>query len=236
MKIAGYLKTSLLDWPGKVSSVIWVVGCNFRCPFCHNRDLVLGNRDLSYLNQESLLADLKKRKKWIDGLVITGGEPTLQLDLADFCKQVKNLGLGVKLDTNGSQPEIIQHLIKEKLVDFIAMDLKNCFQEYDRTVGIKVDSKKIKRSIKIILKSGLEYEFRTTVVPQIHNEESLKQLAKQIRELAGETSWVWQNFVARNCLDKSFEKIKGYSKRRIESWKKEMESQGISIILRGWSG
>lgn len=260
MKIAGYLKTSLLDWPGKVSGVIFTAGCNFRCPFCHNRDLVIVSDNLEYIDEKALLNDLKKRKIWIDGLVITGGEPTLQPDLIEFCQKVKKLGIGVKLDTNGSNPEVVKKLIKEKLVDFFAMDVKTEANSYQRTACLaesrransqEENSKliaRIKKSIKLITGSGLEFELRTTVVPGIHDQECLMRMGREIKRMAvrlrpdlnrdyveiNEAKWTWQNFVGRNCLDEAFNGKIGYSKRVIAGWKKEVEKTGVKIILRGW--
>lgn len=226
VKIVGYLKTSLLDWPGEVSSVIWTAGCNFRCPFCHNRDLITGE-NLKLIDESELLEDLKKRGKWVDGLVITGGEPTLQTDLIDFCHKIKKLGLKIKLDTNGSNPEILGELIQRKLIDFVAWDFKIDWDDYD-IVGAQSIAP-IQKSMGLIINSGLDYEFRTTVVPRIHTEEVLRKMEEVLRQ--AQDKWVWQKFVGRNCWDKAWEEEKSYRKSEIMRLRRMISK---NIILRGW--
>jgi len=240
MKIAGYLKTSLLDWPGKVSSVIFTVGCNFRCPFCHNKDLVTGE-SLIEIAEEDILADLPKRKKWIDGLVITGGEPTTQKDLAGFCTKVKNLGLGIKLDTNGSHPEIVDNLLKRNLIDMCAMDIKTDKDAYADLVGTEIDIKKVEKTLRLILQSKIAFELRTTLVPGIHKLENVIKAGRWLSELFARFGikskhriWVWQNFVGRNCFDSRLDGKKGYSIGVIKRMKKEINKLEIEIRLRGW--
>ncbi len=220
MKVAGYLKTSLLDWPGEVSSVIWTQGCNFRCPFCHNRDLIsLTGKKL--LDEGELIKSLIQRKIWITHLVITGGEPTLQTDLVEFCQKLKKMGFKIKMDTNGSEPEVVEKLIKMDLVEYWAMDIKTQFDKYQ--FG---DIKDIKKSMKLIAKSGKDYEFRTTVVPGMHDEEVVKQMAKEIKN-----NWIWQKFVGRNCVDPKLDGAEGITKKEIEKWRKGV---GVKVDLRGW--
>jgi pyruvate formate lyase activating enzyme len=220
VKVAGYLKTSLLDWPGEVSSVIWTQGCNFRCPFCHNRDLIsLTGKKL--LDEGELIKSLIQRKIWITHLVITGGEPTLQTDLVEFCQKLKKMGFKIKMDTNGSEPEVVEKLIKMDLVEYWAMDIKTQFDKYQ--FG---DIKDIKKSMKLIAKSGKDYEFRTTVVPGMHDEEVVKQMAKEIKN-----NWIWQKFVGRNCVDPKLDGAEGITKKEIEKWRKGV---GVKVDLRGW--
>ncbi len=178
MQIAGYLKTSLIEWSGKITSVIFTSGCNFRCSFCHNADLVESNKlsKRAKISEEEILEDLEYRKKWIDAVVITGGEPTLQNDLDKFLFKLKKLGFKTMVHTNGSQPEVIEILIEKKLVDYWAMDIKGNFDDYQNFTNIKYQISKIKSSIELIMKSGMEYEFRTTVVPGLHNLENLKKV------------------------------------------------------------
>lgn len=179
MKIGGLQKTSLQDFPEEVSSIIWTVGCNFSCPFCYNKDLVKGN--VSEIPEEEIFAFLDKRKKLIDGIVITGGEPFLQKDLKDFLKKVKKLGYKIKIDTNGTYPDKLKELIDEKLVDYIAMDIKAPKKKYNSLSGKKVDIKKIEKSIDLIKKSGVDYEFRTTYVPGLLTKEDIKDIAKWLK-------------------------------------------------------
>lgn len=243
VKIGGYLPTSLIEWPGKLSAIIWTIGCNFRCPFCHNKDLVkisklknqfpdkyqVLNSKLQVFKQKEILTDLKKRKDWIDGLVISGGEPTIQSNLVDFCVRVKKIGLEIMLETNGSQPEMIKKLIKNNLVDFWAMDFKTVWENYFQVTGFKKIAE-IKKSINLILAFGKPLELRTTIVPGIHDEKILLAMARELRESFksrltnndlrfAKPKWKWQNFQPKNTLDPAFEKIKPYSEGQIKKLK-----------------
>lgn len=228
MNIAGYLKTSLLDWPGEVSSVIWTQGCNFRCPFCHNRDLInLKGKNL--ISEEKLVKNLIQRKIWITHLVITGGEPTIQPDLVEFCQKMKNLGFKIKMDTNGSKPGVVKKLMDLDLVDFWAMDIKTKFDKYQ--FG---DIKDIKKSMKLIAGGGKEFEFRTTVIPGMHDEEVMRQMAKEMATFVknyDEPQWIWQKFIGRNCVDSRLNEVEGITRREIEKWRK---GNRVGIKLRGW--
>jgi len=179
MKIGGLQKTSLQDYPEEISSIIWTIGCNFSCPFCYNKDLVEGN--IAKIPEEDILSFLKKRKELIDGLVISGGEPLLQKDLKNFCKKVKKLGYKIKIDTNGSYPEKLKKLVDEKLIDYIAMDIKAPKKKYNKLTNVKIDIKKIEKSIEIIKNSKLDYEFRTTVVPSLLMMEDIVEIANWLK-------------------------------------------------------
>lgn len=225
MVIKGYLPTSLLEWPGKISAVVFLPGCNFRCPFCHNKDLVLSPQELPTIPEEEVLTDLEKRKKWIDGVVFTGGEPTLTADLVDFLGKVKDLGFLTMMETNGTKPEVLEKLLKKKLLDRLSLDIKAEFEleAYAQAVGGKVNLKPIKESIEMVFNSGLEFELRTTVVPPIHTQESLVKLAKQLKGIGDQAaglgclpSWFLQQFRPQNCLDRRFEKIKPYDLESLE--------------------
>ena len=182
MQIHGLNKTTLLDYPEHVAATIFCGGCNFRCPFCHNSDLVLNPMSQPLLEEQEVLAFLKKRRAVLSGICITGGEPTLQADLADFIRKVKALGYLVKLDTNGYRPDVIKELVKEKLVDYIAMDIKAGETNYGKATGITdLDTEKIKESIDFIMHCGVKYEFRTTVVKGIHVPEDFKEISTLIK-------------------------------------------------------
>jgi pyruvate formate lyase activating enzyme len=176
MKIGGFQKTSLLDYPDEISAIIWTVGCNFRCPFCYNKDIILGKAGI--VPTEEVLIFLQKRRGLLDALVISGGEPLMQEDIAAFIKKVKDLGYLVKIDTNGMHPEELKGLIDQKLVDYISMDIKAPKNKYDKLTGIKTDIDKIEKSIEIIKKSAPDYEFRTTFVPELLTKEDLLEIAK----------------------------------------------------------
>jgi len=214
--IGGLQKTTLIDYPGKVACTVFTVGCNFFCPFCHNKDLVsqenFAKSSLAEIKEEDFFDFLNRRRNILDGVCLTGGEPTVQPDLVSFCQKIKNLGLLVKLDTNGGQPEVVKDLISQKLIDFIAMDVKADKKNYP--LMTKVAYEKISQSLALIITSGLDYQLRTTLVPTIHNQKNLTLLAKEIKSLAVKKkidpkSLVWrlQKFLPQNCLDQKFNQL-----------------------------
>ena len=189
MEISGFEKMTLTDYPGSVAAIVFTQGCNFKCPFCHNSDLIYFKSGV--IDENEVLDYLGKRKKMLDGVVITGGEPTMQKDLIGFLNKVKDLGLKVKLDTNGAKPEILQKIIDLNLVDYIAMDIKSSQNNYSEVSGVKVDINKIRESISIIKKSKLDFEFRTTVVKNYHNYESLLEICEYVGK---DVKYYLQNF------------------------------------------
>ncbi|MBO5939146.1 MAG: anaerobic ribonucleoside-triphosphate reductase activating protein [Clostridia bacterium] len=194
MIIKGLQKITLLDFPGKVACTVFTGGCNFRCPFCHNDSLVTHSERVKSIPEEEIFSYLSRRKGVLDGVGITGGEPLLQKDIADFCRKVHDMGLLVKLDTNGSFPDRLRALLDEGLVDYIAMDIKNCKEAYAETCGLKDMSQeleKIEESIRLIMSVGIPYEFRTTVVREFHSEARMEALAK---EIAGAERFFLQTF------------------------------------------
>ncbi len=176
LQIGGLIKTSVIDYPGKVSAVIFTQGCNFRCPFCHNPELVLPEKFSLCIREGEILDFLKRRCGKLEGVVITGGEPTVQEELIPFLRQIRDMGYFIKLDTNGANPDLLEESIHRSLVDFIAMDVKAPFEKYNTLAGVKVDIDKIKRSIDIIKKSGLDYEFRTTFVPSLLSNGDISRI------------------------------------------------------------
>lgn len=193
MRLGGLQKLTLLDYPGLVACTVFTVGCNMRCPFCQNASLVNRIDEENLLPEEEFFSFLKKRQGILDGVCITGGEPTLQPDLNDFIAKIKSMGYKVKLDTNGSFPDKVKEILDSGNVDFVAMDLKNTIDRYAETVGIPgFDTSKILESINIIRSSGVEYEFRTTVVSPLHRPEDFGELAKMVE---GSPRYFLQNFV-----------------------------------------
>ena len=178
MRIAGLQKMTLLDFPGRVAATVFLPGCNFRCPFCHNSPLLRGTDELS---EDSFFAYLKKRTGLLDGVAVTGGEPTLQPDLEDFLGKIKSLGFGVKLDTNGSQPQYLEKLLQKGLIDYIAMDIKNSPEKYERTSGATGILPSVRESIELIRSCGVEYEFRTTVVAELHEDKDFHAMGQWLR-------------------------------------------------------
>lgn len=184
MEIGGLQKTSLIDYPKNISCVVFLAGCNFRCPWCYSSELVLPDKIIQQpkISEEEFFTFLKSRKNLLEGVVVCGGEPTINADLGNFIKKIKEMGFKVKLDTNGSNPNVIKSLLEENLLDYIAMDIKAPLdkESYEKSTGVSVDIEKIKESIEIIKNSGIEYEFRTTVVPTIHEKEDIIKIAEYL--------------------------------------------------------
>jgi pyruvate formate lyase activating enzyme len=192
MQINGFQKLTLLDFPGKVACIVFTPGCNFRCPFCHNASLVT-HIDGERIEEEEILSYLKKRHGLLDGVVVTGGEPTLQGDLADFLGKVKALGYAVKLDTNGTSPEKLKTLVEKGLVDYVAMDIKNTAAKYPVTAGCgSAVLGKVEESIDFLLTDTVDYEFRTTVTAELHTPQDIGDIAKRIK---GAKRYFLQNFI-----------------------------------------
>lgn len=181
MLIKGLQKTTLLDFPGKVACTVFTGGCNFRCPFCHNASLVTDPNSVDTITEESFFSFLSKRKGILDGVCITGGEPMLMPDLEAFCQRIKDMGFSVKLDTNGSYPERLHRLMDQGLVDYIAMDIKNSLDAYADTCGLSQFPKGVEESIDLLMNGSLPFEFRTTIVRELHTAERIEALAKRIR-------------------------------------------------------
>lgn len=190
MIFGGFQKLTLLDYPGKVACLLFTQGCNFRCPFCHNASLVRDGGEK--IPDTEILEYLKKRRTILDGVCISGGEPLLHNGLKDFIKEVKALGYPVKLDTNGSFPEKLIELVGEGLIDYVAMDIKNSFDRYSETAGVDTDTEKIKRSINFLMNGNIEYEFRTTLVRELHALSDMESIGKSIQ---GAKRYYLQNFL-----------------------------------------
>ncbi|MBN1253918.1 MAG: anaerobic ribonucleoside-triphosphate reductase activating protein [Deltaproteobacteria bacterium] len=223
--IKGFLETSFLDWPGKVVSVLFLPGCNFRCPFCHNHALVLNPGGLEEIPRTYIIARLAELEGWVDGVCISGGEPTIHPRLPSLIAEIKGLGLPIKLDTNGSRPHIVKSLVEKGLVDCVAMDVKAPLNEtsYAKAAGTPVDLEKIRESIDFLLQGEIEYHFRTTVVPALHKGEDLLDLA---RHLSGSSSLTLQNFNPDDPLDPKLKGTTPYT----EEWLQQMREQIASII------
>lgn len=197
MQIGGLQKLSLIDFPGKVSAVVFTQGCNFRCPYCHNRELVIPEDFKEPLCEREVLNFLFDRRDKLQGVVITGGEPTLQKGLIPFLKKVKRFGYAVKIDTNASQPNVLKQIISAHLVDFIAVDIKAPLERYHKLAGVTVKVDDIVDSINIILESGVEHLFRTTVVKPLMQEDDLKKITDLI---SSAQRYILQEFVPRETV------------------------------------
>ena len=204
MRIGGFQKMTLIDYPGKLATTVFTVGCSFRCGFCHNPELVLPEKFPPLNNmEEEFFQHLLKRKGKLEGVCITGGEPTIQPGIIEFIEKIKRFGFLVKLDSNGSSPAVLKKILAKNLVDFVAMDIKSSQSGYTRAIGLKFDIEKIKESVKIIMESGIDYEFRTTVVPGIHSEKDFEEIGKWIK---GAKAYYLQEYRERHILDLDLKK------------------------------
>ena len=233
MILAGFQKLTLIDYPGKIATTVFTVGCNFRCPFCHNPELVLGAGRIAFgtenKTEQEFFAFLKKRIGKLEGICITGGEPTLQPDLTEFIGKIKALGFLVKLDTNGARPDILKKLFNLKLLDFVAMDIKNQLGRYSETVGVRVDTERIKLSVKLIMNAGIPYELRTTVVPGVHCEEDFLEIAQWIR---GARAYWLQKYEETKILDPKLKNKTKNKKIDLEKIKEKISANFEEINIR----
>ncbi len=220
MKIAQLLPTTLIEYPGKVSALIYTAGCNFRCPFCHNSELVLPEqiKTLRLIPENDVLYFLRERQGFLDALAITGGEPTLHQDLPEFLRKVKDLGFLVKLDSNGSNPAMLETVLRRGLADYIAMDVKAPWPKYEGIIGVKMDLKKLKASIDVIKEFAPDYEFRTTVAPTL-TQEDLYEIAEGVKGANHYYLQEFQTYEDKDLLDPLWNKKKGLPKADlIEVW------------------
>jgi pyruvate formate lyase activating enzyme len=222
MRIGGLQKLTLIDYPGKLACTVFLIGCPFRCPWCYSSELVLPEKikKQPQISQKEFFEFLQEKRGLLEAVVVCGGEPTINKNLSSFIKKIKKLGYLVKLDTNGSNPEMLKKLMAEKLIDYVAMDVKAPlaqflifnfqFSKYEETTGVKVNLENIRKSIEIIKNSGIDYEFRTTIVPTIHTKEDIIQIAK---EISPAKRYYLQNFRPEKTLDPKFEKTRPYPQK-----------------------
>lgn len=234
MKIAGFQKQSLVDYPGKICPVIFTMGCNFRCPYCHNAELVTKEKSVKEIPELEILSYLQDNKKYLDGVVITGGEPTLQKDLPLFINKIKKMDYAVKLDTNGTNPGMLRYLIDDNLVNSVAMDIKSTinFQKYNKATGGILTEKlfeNVLESIHILLDSGINYEFRTTLVPTILTKKEVVEICLFIKNA---NQFSLQQFNPKNTLDKKFQKLKPFKDCEISSLISECKPHIRNIFYR----
>ena len=229
VKIYGLQKLTLLDYPGKMAATIFTGGCNFRCPFCHNRSLVFLNENEGEINVEAIFEYLEQRKNMLDGICITGGEPLLHNGLEDFIRRIKDIGLKVKLDTNGSQFERLKDLVEKGLIDYVAMDVKNTKERYALTIGLEqYDISDIEKSVEYLKQDHVDYEFRTTIVKEFHEETDFKKMGEWLR---GAKRYYLQNFEEQEtCIKKGLHEIGIDKLKEIENILKDYVKE---IAIRG---
>ncbi len=234
IKIGGLQKLTLLDYPSKLASTVFTSGCSFKCPFCHNKDLVFVPENYSFLDVEDVIAYLEKRKKILDGVCITGGEPLLQEGLLPFIERIKEMGYLVKLDTNGNDPKKLKEIVNSGLVDYVAMDVKNCKEKYHETVGLNkqvFDIGRIEESISFLLEEHVDYEFRTTIVKELHQKEDVLALANWIK---GAKQYYLQQYVpSENVIEQVFS---SYNKEEMEELCNAVKEVIPTCKLRGVKG
>ena len=228
MVIHGLQKMTLLDYPGHVACTVFLGGCDFRCQFCHNYELVDGSAE-PVMTDEDFFAFLSKRVGILDGVCVTGGEPCLRAELPGFIRRIKDMGFLVKLDTNGGHPDMVKELINAKLIDYIAMDIKNSPDKYAMTAGLKsIDIERIKQTIGLLMGNVVEYEFRTTVVEQYHSEENFEEIGKWI---CGAKKYFLQQYVARDTVPNCF--LEAPSRETMEKYIKIVRQYVPAAEIRG---
>lgn len=230
-KFYGIEKLSLVDYDGKVSCTLFTSGCNFRCPFCHNGDLVVNTQNNVPIDDEEIFYYLEKRKKQLDAVVITGGEPTLMVNLEENIQKIKQLGYLVKLDTNGSNYECLKKLIDKGLVDYVAMDIKNSIDDYFNIIGVSNQNllENVKKSIELLKQNVIDYEFRTTLVNEFHNEKNIEEIGKLLQ---GAKKIYLQKFVNREgCISQGLSEVE--IKKALE-FKCILEQYLQNVYLRGY--
>lgn len=227
MRIAGLIKTTLLDYPGKVACTVFTYGCNFRCDFCHNALLVTEENN-DNISQDEFFSFLSKRTGILDGVCISGGEPTLQKDLPEFVKKIKDMGFCVKLDTNGYKPDVLQRLIDDGLIDYVAMDIKSSPDNYSGICGVNIDIEKIKKSVDILKEGKIDYEFRTTCVKEYHTNEDFEKIASWLQ---GDSKYYLQHFEDSGNLIGS--NLSAFTKEETKEIEKIFFGRVPNIGLRG---
>jgi pyruvate formate lyase activating enzyme len=229
MLIGGLQKTSLLDYPGQVSAIIWTSGCNFSCPFCYNKDLISSKKTKH--SEKEILDFLEKRKGLLDALAITGGEPFMQKDIEEFLTKVKKLGYLIKVDTNGMFPSELEDALDAKLIDYVAMDVKAPKKKYNMLAGKKVDIKKIQKSIDILRQKAPDYEFRTTVIPGLLEKKDIIEIAKW---LDGSKNYFLQQFKHNVAIvDEALKQEKSYSKEDLIEILENIKPYFVNCDIRG---
>jgi len=231
MNLGGLEKVSLIDYPNKLAAVVFTQGCNFRCPFCYNPSLInIQKSSENIISEEDIFVFLNNRVGKLEAVVISGGEPTIQKDLHDFIQKIKNLGFLVKLDTNGSNPETLEELIRKEMLDYIAMDLKASKDKYNQLTGIEVNFQKIEESIKLIKDSNIDYEFRSTLVPNFLEMDDINKMGKLIQ---GTEKWCLQNFKSNmDLLDKDLIDQESFSGSDMQKMKKIAEKHVNLVEIR----
>lgn len=232
MIVCGFEKFSMVDFDGRIACTVFTGGCNFRCPFCHNGALVVGNVKAQEIEMQEVFDYLKKRKGLVDAVCVTGGEPTMHKDLPDFLREVRSLGYATKLDTNGTNPQMLADVIAEGLVDYIAMDIKNSKAKYPQTIGIeRANLDDISKSVEILLNCGIDCEFRTTIIDEFHTADDMREIAEWIK---GAKRYYMQKYKDNEgCISHGYSEV---SRQKADEFVKIFEGKVGSVGLRGYLG
>lgn len=224
MKFSGLRKTSLIDFPNRIASVLFTPGCNLRCPFCHNWRIVLEPKP-PFLHEEAALRILESRKKYVNAVVVTGGEPTMHKEVPKFLRKLKEKGFAVKLDTNGFYPKVLEECLP--YVDYVALDVKTSLDKYER-LGAK-DTSPLLQTIEILKTGKVEYEFRATVVPSFVDAEDITRIGEMVK---GAKTFAFQQFISEDTLDKGFKTLKPYQSEKIKNFAETMKGYADTVVLR----
>ncbi|KKR21193.1 MAG: hypothetical protein UT50_C0011G0010 [Candidatus Moranbacteria bacterium GW2011_GWA2_39_41] len=230
MILGGFQKLTLLDYPGKIATTVFTLGCSFRCPFCHNPELVDLRLAHNEESEKEFFEFLARRVGKLEGVCVTGGEPTIQPDIIEFIQKIKKMGFLVKLDSNGTRPDVLKKIIDQKLVDYIAMDIKSSLENYDKTTGSKVDKDRIRLSVNMIMHSKIPHEFRTTVVPGLHSEKDFDDIAKWID--GAENYFLQEYREEQKILDQNLKKITKGRTIDLEKIQKKIEKHFGKMGIR----
>ncbi|MCL2142782.1 MAG: anaerobic ribonucleoside-triphosphate reductase activating protein [Methanomassiliicoccaceae archaeon] len=231
MKIAGFIKTTLLDWDGMVACTVYLAGCNFRCPYCHNGSIVCDSDEIESIDEESVLNYIEENTDFIDGVVVSGGEPLINADLPEFLKRIRALGVKVKLDTNGSFPGRLDDIIGAGLVDMVAMDVKSSLNErYGAAAGVNADVNDIRKSIGIIIASGIDHEFRTTAVPVFVKDDDIRNITKAVK---GCKKYRIHQFRNKRTMDDSLSVLDPYPESKLTEMAETAKEHVNDVKIRG---
>ncbi len=230
MIIKGLQKLSLIDYEPYTCCVIFTAGCNFRCIFCHNKDLVLNPEKLATITNEEFFDFLEQKKRWLDAVCISGGEPTLHKDLPEHIAHMKALGYKVKLDSNGTNPGMIERLINDKLIDYVAMDIKETPEKYIDIIQVPTDLEKIKQSVNLLMQNYVPYEFRMTMVPTVVKHDDIEQIGQWLK---GARKFYVQQFSNKICLKKAIEQVGPFPLETLEEFKTILDKYITQVEIRG---
>lgn len=229
MKIGGLQKVSLIDYPGKISAILFTRGCNFRCGYCHNPELVEPRLYQACLPQKDVMDFLKTRKGKLDAVTITGGEPTIQEDLISVVREIRKMGFALKLDSNGSRPDVLESLLRKRLIDYIALDIKAPYDKYSDVAGAKVDIDLVRESLRLVIHAGIQHEFRTTVVASLLSPDDIDAMAQAI---VGAKRYVLQKFQPARTLVEKFSLDQTYSDEVFLRLGKKLEKKIPCVVVR----